>query len=639
MDVQAAIVLDAAPKWACASAALPVYAPHGSSAPRWLRNEVDVGDLCAALSAERDGALLIIVPASAPVDACSGARAAALDVARTLRLPECGRKVALVVDQADDAPALERSVLREWAALFAASQLRTAEWAAKHFQARKLAVTHTDARALWSGDLRISSAVRDRDPVQPSTAATVRGFRLVAPASAGDHVAKRIRALLPMSTRQVADVSAQLLTVVPRGQCIGGLLNARNELELHVTASCDATTTFFCDGLKRSGETLLMRIESLTFLCRYRNAGDAFICDVAPVYQLSTSMTRSLDMAWYRKYVLGICGRSQIHMPPPSVVNLPILGSKQQEPWIDKKKFGDAVAALTRVRQSKNDDKARPGRLREAPTSESRTIVERDALKRKEAVRADIARKRSRSGQLSLDSIVEPASSRPWTVRSSLSEDISTGQCSNREQISALRQNRQMRLQSMQSARALAARGAKGALVRRNSLRTTGRTRSALVARTPDVSVLRRLVRHENFYDYEAASAHLPKYRTGVGASNVCFPTHGVEYAPDKPDPRDACLVRYERDVGRTKQDHDTAWPMTIEGNAKLQAATKALHGEAHAELLKCESSLVGDTDLSGAGEERVVDKGLQEEMRKLISERNRIDEQIRSLQVRLRDS
>lgn len=631
-DVQAVVLVGVNRDWARPCRTLPVY----TFDEQWAVNGDKIDAFDVALS--RHSVLLVVTPALSLAATPRITKVAALETARAIRKTK--PHVAIVID---DVAHLSNHSLREWASLLCATSLRTPAYAAALFRARTL-TKPPSTRALWNGALRIPRSSHGSAPCLP-------GFRLLA---RDDAAHSRAAAFLPLSIKARATTPALLLTMVPRAQPIGALLATCNELELHLSADCNATTSFFCDGLAQSGEQLLIRIENLTMLVRHRSSQNGWVADVAPVYALPTPFVRALDVSWFRKYELGQCGRSKIYMPPPSLIQLPIVPAKDapKEPWIDNRKFADAIDVLTRVGVNKMPGKRKndstTSRLRAPPPSEERAGVERDALKRKEAQRCDVARKRSRSGHLSLDSLADPSSSRPWTVRSTLSEDFNPGSSNSlsKDQLSALRQNRHMRLQSMQNARSVALRttgdtvGGSRGLGRRksadNERRNPTRSRSAIAPRTTDASILRRLERQDKFFDYNSANRQLPAYRRAeVPPSNCCVPTHGVEFAPDEPDPRDALLVRYEREVGRAKQDHDTAWPLfrSREVLTKMRDAANLLRGDHQAALLKDESSSVrGDTDNSPVNADEL---DIEQRLKQLFAERDRIDEQIRILQAR----
>lgn len=514
------------------------------------------------------GQLFVVVPARAVGDLDRRGRRDALEVAEALTASrgtfKKGVRVALVVDGD-----LARDDCLEWASLLGARRRVSKEAAAALFFSRSMirapvAKEETRAHKLWEGKLIVPGCSPDATPCGGQTQKTadqsIPGFRLSIVASARKRSEHRILDLLPVSAKRQISPPAFCLTEVPPSFAIGGLVGARNELELEIVDGCNGSTGFFCKDWVDRGVCLLVRLEKLNLLCfpRIPRSDDAcgWIWDVAPVYDLSTPVVDALAAAWFRKYELGTCGRSKVNFPCPGLTSLPVVrisqsadgqvSSTQEDPgttWITRSSFDDAVSILDRAKAKASNPKLPPkgsstpqtrpsSTLREPPSYDEIVTVERNLLKRKDVARTETARKRARVGGLSRDNLGTDLPPPAWTGRSSLSEDfnISTGGGgSSKDQIAAFRQSRQARLQSMQAARNRASRQGKDRPRKRSSYRTSGsgragsfdfqrsvtpgvgrsRARSlgvsewqSLAVRVQDTTILPRLEGLPNFFEY-----------------------------------------------------------------------------------------------------------------------------------------
>ncbi len=648
---------------------------------RWARNGVPVledgaAGLAAALPSNVPRDIFVIVPASNIDGLTSVARRDALEVAEAFAMLRSPRRMRRLFELCSwlmaNSVALNAVIGQPFFAhisAFRKRRLRRFFFSRSMIRAKRN--DHDVGRRLWTGKVVVSSSRLEDNPgdgqQQTVSHRAIPGFELVMPGAVRKNSERRLLELLPVTAKKQASVSARVLTVVPPALPVGGFLSAQKELELHITDECNATTGHFCDGWVRSGACLLLRIENLTMLCVWKGQTDSkhspWVCDVAPVYELSTSTMLALDSASYRKYVLGICGRSGVSFPCKALASLPLISisvsaekgnicadDSPGTKWIDKEAFKDAIAVLSRTK-SKDVKAKKVGEgaaekplkrrsesgLREPPSWDEVPLFERDAMKRKEVSRAETERKRARSGNFSLDNLTDSAL--PWTARSNLSEDfnISTGAHSSKEQISTLRQNRQARLQSMQSARNIAVRqdqgGARNDWSWRTSLRsqvkssragtgksfnrnanahfTSSRSRARslgsndwhhLIAKIQDTTILPKLERSENFFDFskgapcsrvksESEDRSLQRRGELVGLQREIADEvqdrphdameHGVEYARDGVDIRDVLLTKYGFEVGRSAQEYATAWSTmgTKEGFRKLQSAVRNIEG------------------------------------------------------------
>ncbi len=524
-------------------------------------------------------------------------------IKRIRALDNC--KATLVADTLDDRPK------QEWGAILSATAVWSRKTTESYLVTRAL-VTPIDeaAKPVWAGKIAVSGA-------------KVPGFRLVKSSSAGDDVHTllpskstdaRLLAVLPPALAIGGILNSRnelLLQVEPDCTTATSYL-------CHGWAECGSsflvqigTSRFIARA--RSGiapfvadvspvRDLTDEMTKALDMCSFRRHTLGVAARSTPRHPHSAFTTRLP--------ILEIKGG-----------RLKPVQANTKDPWIDEKEFEKALARLAPFADSKEPGLRPPMHHSEAAMLE-RTVLKRRYAQRKrprqpnlpvgtgestgpraltkekygessEGAGGTTAVRTARTQSVKAINLTNqpqpmlrrslsqtPGSGTPWTARGTPGTRNLNGSISMRgimttrsaplsdellrtgsdagvggKSVAAMKMDRKARLQ-----RQLAARTAQRTTARKSM--ELERTKS-LRRKCPDSSYRRALESCHQFINCEVAArirvedvefSALPRDK------DTCFVTHGVEFAQIVRDRRDEVLQRYEKEVGRTEQEHASAW-------------------------------------------------------------------------------